>query len=195
MGVIVYGLTGGIGMGKTMASSILARLGCNVVDTDDIARTLTQPGQPALTEIRDVFGDDCFDADDRLRRDILAERVFREPASRHRLEAILHPRIRAIWRDQVARWRHEGSSIAVVVIPLLFETNSAEELDRTVCVACSRRVQQQRLIERGWTVEEMERRMKAQMDVRRKLELADYVVWNDSGIDVLEGQLKRVIRH
>ena len=189
----VYGLTGGIGMGKTAAGSILASLGCRVVDTDDIARELTEPGQPALDEIRRAFGDECFGPDQRLRRDVLAGRVFANEPDRRRLEGILHPRIRGRWLAQVECWRSQPVSHVVVIIPLLFETDAAGDVDATLCVACPEALQQRRLAERGWTAGQIHQRIQAQLPVRRKMELADYVVWNCAGLDVLEFQLARVI--
>jgi dephospho-CoA kinase len=189
----MFGLTGGIGMGKTTAGLILARLGCRILDTDSIARELTEPGQPALSEIREAFGDEVFSPDGQLRRDLLARRVFADPADLSRLEAILHPRIRHVWVGQMNEWRSQSVSCAAVIIPLLFETDAAREVDSTICIACSEEMQQRRLAERGWTTRQIAERVQAQMTVRRKMELADYVVWNCAGLDLLEVQLARIL--
>ncbi|PYJ06035.1 MAG: dephospho-CoA kinase, partial [Verrucomicrobia bacterium] len=98
--------------------------GVPVADTDLLARQVVEPGQPALAEVQQAFGQEIVGPDGRLRRDELARRVFTDPAARKRLEDILHPRIRALWRAQVEAWHAEGRSLAVVVIPLLFETNA-----------------------------------------------------------------------
>jgi dephospho-CoA kinase len=188
-----FGLTGGIGMGKSTAGGILRGLGCGVVDTDVIARELTAPGQPALNEIREEFGQGCFSSDGELRRDVLAARIFADEPARRKLEAILHPRIREAWRRQLVTWEAGKRAVAVVVIPLLFETEPAAELEHTICVGCSEAVQRRRLSDRGWTTAELERRVEAQLPIRRKMELAEYVVWNDAGLDVLEEQLKRIV--
>jgi dephospho-CoA kinase len=188
-----FGLTGGVGMGKTTAGLILARLGCRILDTDSIARELTKPGEPTLAEIREAFGVDVFSLDGQLRRDLLARRVFANPAELSRLEAILHPRIRRIWVGQVDEWRSQSVCCAVVIIPLLFETDAARDVDSTICIACSEEKQQRRLSERGWTASQIAERIQAQMAVRRKMELADYVVWNCAGLDLLEVQLARIL--
>ena len=94
---------------------------------------------------------------------------------------------------QVESWRSQAVPTAVVIIPLLFETDAAQDLDVTVCVACSEALQQRRLAERGWTTDQIQQRIQAQMPVRRKIELADYVVWNCAGLDVLEAQLARIL--
>jgi dephospho-CoA kinase len=187
-----FGLTGGIGMGKSTAADLLRAAGLPVVDTDTIARELVEPGQPMLVDIRKHFGNEIVGRDGRLCRAELARRVFQDPGARLALESILHPRIRQIWEERLAGWRAEGRPAVVVVIPLLFETNAAPAFDVTVAVACSESVQLQRLQARGWTREELQRRMAAQLPVRRKMELADHVVWNNAGMEVLAGQLSRI---
>jgi dephospho-CoA kinase len=189
----VYGLTGGIGMGKSAASKSLAGRGIPVVDTDVIARQIVEPGQPALVEIGQSFGRELIGADGRLRRDELARRVFDNARARQRLEEILHPRIRAIWQEQVAAWRAENRLCAVVIIPLLFETNAASCFDRIICVACSAATQRRRLEKRGWDKKQIEQRIAAQWPVEKKMELANYVVWSESTIEVDAAQLERII--
>ncbi len=179
-------------MGKSTAADLLRAAGAPVADTDAIAHELVEPGQPSLVDIRKRFGEVMVGDDGRLRREELARRVFQDPEARLELESILHPRIRQVWEARVAAWREEGEPAAVVVIPLLFETNAASAFDVTVVVACSESVQLQRLQTRGWTHEEIRFRMSAQWPVRRKMELADYVVWNDAGMDVLAEQLARI---
>lgn len=189
----VYGLTGGIGMGKTAATEWLGKRGVPVVDTDRLAYQLVEPGQPALAEIKAAFGDEVIEASGKLNRARLAERVFGQAEERRRLEAILHPRIRQVWRDQIQQWRREGQARAVVVIPLLFETEAEKEVDATVCVACSKATQRKRLAMRGWTEDQIERRLQAQWPITRKMDQADFVVWNEAGLEVLAAQLDRII--
>lgn len=189
----VYGLTGGIGMGKTAATEWLGKRGVPVVDTDLLAYQLVEPGQAALAEIKAAFGTEVIEASGRLNRARLAERVFGQAEERRRLEAILHPRIRQVWGDQIQQWRREGQARAVVVIPLLFETQAEKEVDTTVCVACSKATQRKRLVARGWTEDQIERRLQAQWPVTRKMDQADFVVWNEASLEVLAAQLDRVI--
>src|SRR6266550_5601705 len=145
----IFGLTGGIGMGKSTAAESLCQRGLPVVDTDQIARQVVEPDQPGLGEIERAFGKEMIGPDGRLRREELARRIFAEADARRRLEAILHPRIRAIWQSQVQEWR-AGQRSGVVVIPLLFETNASAHFDAIICVACSASTQRRRLEERGW---------------------------------------------
>ena len=187
-----YGLTGGIGMGKSTAAEFLRRRGLPVVDTDAIAREVVEPGQPAMAEIQAAFGCDVFSPTGELLRDRLAERVFSNSTERKKLEAIVHPRIRARWLAQVEAWRAEGRSAAVVVIPLLFETNAAACFDKIVCVACSVRTQRKRLCSRGWTDAQIGQRLAAQLPIEKKLELSDYVVWTEPSLEVHAAQLNRL---
>jgi len=190
----LLGLTGGIGMGKSAAARLLSELGVAVIDTDVIARQITEPGQPALAEVQARFGAEMVDSEGRLRRDVLAKRVFAEPLARKELEAILHPRIREVWKAQVDAWRGENQPVGVVVIPLLFETNAADAFDATVCVACSTATQWERLRPRGWTAEETEQRIAAQLPVEQKMELSRFVVWTEGTLDVHARQLARIMR-
>ena len=189
----VLGLTGGVGMGKSASAQLLRARDVPVVDTDDLARQVVEPGQPALAEVQKAFGPDITGPDGQLRREELARRVFADPAARKRLEDILHPRIRAFWRAQVEAWRAESRPLAVVVIPLLFETSAETEVDVTICVACTAATQHQRLLARGWPPNEIEQRIRAQWPIEVKLARANYVVWTEAGLDVHGDQLDRIL--
>jgi len=191
--VKTFGLTGGIGMGKSTAAELLRRRGLPVVDSDVIAREIVEPGQPALAEVQRRFGAEIVGKDGRLRRDELARRVFGDPVARRDLEALLHPRIREIWQAQLKSWRDEGTPVAVAVIPLLFETNAQSCFDATICVACSSSTQRRRLRERGWSDMQIDQRNAAQLPVEQKMLLADYAIWTEGPLDVHEAQLGRII--
>lgn len=181
-------------MGKSTAASLLAELNVSVIDTDDIAREVVEPGQPALADVVACFGTEMIGDDGRLRRDELARRVFQNEEARRQLEAILHPRIRQVWLAQVKLWRRENRRMGAVVIPLLFETDAAPEFDETICIACSAATQLQRLRLRGWTEAQSESRIRAQWSVEKKIRCADYVVWTEGSLLVLAEQLKRVLQ-
>ena len=187
------GLTGGIGMGKSTAAEWLHQRGVPVVDSDQLAREVVEPGQPALAEIQQTFGEDMVGPDGRLRRDLLADIVFADLASRRKLEEITHPRIGDLWRARVETWRAEGHALAAVVIPLLFEIEAQTECDATICVACSTWTQHQRLLPRGWSLEQIRQRVQAQWPADKKMELADYVVWNEGGLEILRAQMARIL--
>jgi len=188
----VCGLTGGVGMGKSTAAGFLRTRGAQMVDTDELARQLVQPGQPALAEIQAEFGKKVIAPDGRLRRDELAEIIFADAAARKKLETILHPRIRERWLAQVEIWRQENRARAAVVIPLLFETRAESHFDKIICVACSAAAQRERLLARGWTPEQIQQRLAAQWPVEQKISRADFVVWTDGALDVPAQQLERI---
>jgi dephospho-CoA kinase len=189
----VCGLTGGVGMGKSTAAGFLRTSGAQVVDTDDLARQLVQPGQPALAEIQNQFGKNILAADGQLRRDELAKIVFTDATARKKLEEILHPKIRECWFAQIENWRNENHPLAIVVIPLLFETQAQSQFDRIICVACSAANQQKRLSERGWTPEQISQRIAAQMPVDQKIARADFVIWTDGDLDSHRQQLEQIL--
>jgi len=191
--MIVLGLTGGVGMGKSTVGDLLRQRGVPVVDTDALAREVVEPGQPAWEEIRRVFGDAVLDAQGRLRREEVARRVFASEPLRRQLEAITHPRIRARWHAQLAQWRAQGQRLAVVVIPLLFEVQAETEVDAVLCVACSAATQRERLRARGWTDQQIEERLRAQWPVERKLARARFVVWTEGGLEVTAAQVDRIL--
>ncbi len=200
--VNLIGLTGGVGMGKSACAQLFLERGAHVIDTDELARQVVEPGQPALSEVAKAFGSEVINAEGQLRRDELARRVFADVTARQRLEQILHPRIRDLWQRQVAEWRSQSgghgsnlAGIAVVVIPLLFETGAERELESTLCVACSAATQAERLLPRGWTQTEIRQRIEAQWPIEKKMAAADYVIWSEGSLEVHAAQVERVLRH
>jgi dephospho-CoA kinase len=180
-------------MGKSTAGKFIEDWGVPVIDTDLLARQIVEPGEPALAEIREAFGDRVVDPKGRLLRGVLAEIVFADETARGRLEAILHPRIRQIWMTQVEMWRAEGRRAAAVMIPLLFETGAQSQFDAVICVACSQETQQARLLERSWSRDEIQKRIRAQQPIEKKMMAADYVAWTDTSLDVHAAQLRRIL--
>jgi dephospho-CoA kinase len=181
-------------MGKSTCAQWLRAHSVPTVDTDDLARQVVEPGQPALNEIHRAFGPQVLDSEGQLRREFLADQVFSNPQARQQLESILHPRIRTLWRAQVETWGAEGHELAVVVIPLLFETNAQGEFDATVCAACSTTSQRKRLVARGWTAQQIQQRIAAQLSIGQKMAGADFVVWTEGLVDVTGEQWERILQ-
>jgi dephospho-CoA kinase len=188
------GLTGGVGMGKSTAAGFFSQFGARVVDTDELARELVQPGQPALAEIRLEFGDNSMAADGQLKRNELARLVFADSAARQKLEAILHPRIRARWQAQVEHWRRENLPLALVVIPLLFETAAENHFDKIICVACSPVGQRERLLARGWPADQIAGRLAAQLPTESKLARSHFVIWTEGALAGHRRQADEIFR-
>jgi dephospho-CoA kinase len=191
--VKTYGITGGIGMGKSTVATLLTRRGIPVVDTDDLARQVVQLGQPAVEEVKREFGPAIFNASGELNREALAGVVFGDAVARKKLEAILHPRIQQLWQIQLAIWRNEGCKQACVIIPLLFETRAESEFDLVVCIASSAVTQRQRLSSRGWTAGQIEQRIAAQMPTAEKMARAHRVIWSEGHLDVLMRQCDLIL--
>jgi dephospho-CoA kinase len=189
----LLGLTGGVGMGKSTAAGFLLQLGVRVVDTDEIARDVVRPGQPALSEIQSRFGPSILAPDGSLDRSRLADLVFNDADARKQLEAILHPRIRQSWQSLVEQWRSENCRAAAVVIPLLFETQAESLFDKIICVACSPESQRDRLRARGWTDGQIGRRIAAQLPVEQKVARAHYVLWTEGVLESSALQAARIM--
>jgi dephospho-CoA kinase len=189
----VCGLTGGVGMGKSTAARLFREHGAQVVDTDELARQLVQPGRPALADIQAAFGKKVIGPAGELKRAELAQIIFADANARRELEAILHPRIREQWLAQIETWRGEDRPLAVVVIPLLFETRAESHFDKIICVACSAAAQRERLLARGWTPEQIQQRIAAQMPVEQKIARADFVVWTGGALDAHARQIERIL--
>ncbi|MDQ5908870.1 MAG: dephospho-CoA kinase [Pseudomonadota bacterium] len=185
--VLTVGLTGGIGSGKTVVSDRFASYGVPVIDTDVLARELVEPGQPALAEIVAEFGPDCLDDGGRLNRAVLRERVFIDDAGRRRLEAILHPRIRALARVRIAAL---NAPYSLLVIPLLAETGMTDLVDRVLVVDVAEAEQVRRVMARDGIDEAQARRiLAAQANRSRRLALADDVLENFGDLAELDQRI------
>ena len=189
------GLTGGVGMGKSTAAGFFSKLGARIVDTDELAHELVQPGQPALAEIQQEFGPGLIAADGLLKRDELARHVFADATARKKLEAILHPRIRERWQAQVEAWRRENCPVAMVIIPLLFETGAEASFDEIICVACSPAGQQERLSARGWPVEQIQGRIAAQFPIEQKIARSRHVIWTEGLLASHRRQVNEILKN
>jgi dephospho-CoA kinase len=183
------GLTGGIGCGKSKATEIFGQLGAGVVDTDVISRELTAAGGVAMKALVAEFGRDYVLPDGSLDRSRMRALVFAEGAAKRKLEAILHPLIRAASRERIA-----GASepYVILVVPLLLETGAYRELlDRILVVDCDEDQQVRRTVARsGLAEEEVRAIMAAQLPRSERLKHADDVLHNDGDIKSLRTQIE-----
>ncbi|MCD4499062.1 dephospho-CoA kinase [Chromobacterium vaccinii] len=188
MAIPVVGLTGGIGSGKSAAADRFAELGVPVVDTDSIAHQLTGPGGAAMAAIERAFGPSALAGDGSLDRAAMRARVFADPGERHRLEAILHPAIHA---ESLSRLEAAVGDYAVLVVPLLFESNRyLPLLARTLAVDCREEVQVERVMRRnGLSAEAVRAIMAAQLPREQRLSRADDVIDNSGGLAELRLQV------
>jgi dephospho-CoA kinase len=173
------GLTGGIGSGKSTVAALLADLGATVIDADALSRASTAAGGAAIAPIREAFGADAIDAHGALNRDRMRALVFAQPDARARLEAIVHPLVRAEIDRRCAAMQ---GGCAVLDLPLLAESAAWQQrLDTVWVVDCAPPTQVRRVMQRnGWTQAQVEAVMAAQASRAQRLAIADTVIDNDS---------------
>jgi len=189
---LLVGLTGGIGSGKTTVADLFGALGVPLIDTDLVAHRLTGPGGAAMPAIRDAFGAPVIAADGRLDRAAMRELAFADPAARSRLEAILHPMIRAETVRGIAQ--AAAAPYAIVVVPLLVESGSWHQwLDRVLVVDCPVQTQIERVMRRSALARaQVEAIVAAQASRERRLAAADDVVDNGGDAAGLEPQVREL---
>lgn len=185
----MLGITGGIATGKsTLTRALARRLSSEIFDADRTAHELLSTDLTVRAEIEESFGPGIYDSEGRPDRRLLRALVFADDRLRCRLEAILHPAIRARWLA-LARRRREIGGWLVVDIPLLYETAAEASFDRVVVAACSPGTQRRRLsAERGLDSAMALKIITAQLDLSLKIRRADHVVWTDSTLSRLEDQ-------
>lgn len=176
----VIGLTGGIASGKTTVSSILKDLGAVVIDADEVARRVVEPGQAAWQDILATFGPGVLNDDRTLNRPALAARVFGNPELLQKLNRITHPRVREYIEQKLAYLREQRPDAVVVLdVPLLYESGMDKMADEVWVVWVDEEVELARLMERdGLAREDALKRLRAQMPLREKVRRADRVIDN-----------------
>ena len=185
------GLTGGVASGKSTVSGILQDLGAVVIDADLLAREVVAPGTEGLAEIVEAFGPEVLAGDGSLDRPALGAVVFADPEARRRLEAIIHPRVRA--RGAALEAAAPPDAVVVHDIPLLAETGQADSFDAVVVVDVPVETQLDRMVElRGMSTEEAEARVAAQAAREDRLAVATYVIDNTGTLEDLRERVAEV---
>lgn len=179
------GLTGSIAVGKSFVSSVLAELGCHVLDADQTAREAVAPRSAGLQAIVAEFGSEVLRDDGALDRTKLGAIVFADETKRARLNALLHPLIISAQDDWLReRALEDPRGIGIVDAALMIETGSYKRFDKLIVVHCRTELQLERLVKRdGLTVAEAERRIAAQMPQEEKKRFADYLIDTSNGFD------------
>lgn len=189
----IIGLTGGIGSGKSTVAQLLVQEGWVLVDADRIARDIVEPGQPALAELADAFGEDILQADGSLDRGLLASRAFTSREKTDLLNSITHPRIQEETQARFEAARQGGADFVVYDMPLLVDKGLHNDMDATIVVDVDVEERVRRLVEyRGLEESDARRRIAAQIpdDVRRAA--ADFVIDNNGPRDKLDAQVAEV---
>ena len=186
------GLTGGVASGKSAVAALLRELGAVVIDSDQLAREVVEPGTPGLAAVVEEFGETVLTGDGHLDRAALGSMVFGDEASRRRLEGILHPLIRA----RAAEAEAEAGPGALVVhdIPLLVETGQADRFDAVLVVDVPVETQVERMVrDRGWSAEDARSRVAAQADREERRAVATHVIDNTGTHDDLRERVTEVV--
>ena len=190
----VYGLTGGIGSGKSSVAEFLEDFGVPVVSADELSRVVVAAGSEGLGEVIRAFGRDVLDERGELDRRKMASIVFREPARRQQLEAILHPRIRERFEQVLDALEKAGHPVAVYEVPLLFEKNLQSDMKATILVTATEQTRIARVMERDQVTEtEVRDRIATQMPEALKRKRADYIIENDGSLDAVRREVRFVL--
>ena len=190
----LVGLTGGIASGKSAVAKILARLGAAIVDADVLSREVVAPGHDGWNEIVATFGREVLQPDQNLDRQKLRTLIFNNPDARKQLEAIIHPRVRALAEQRIREHGDAGYAVVVYEVPLLFEGNLQQWLRPVILVACNVDTQRRRLQQRdGLDGAAAQKHIDAQMSLEDKRKLADYIIENDGSLADLESQVRAVL--
>lgn len=181
------GLTGGIGSGKSTVAELFSKLDVEVIDADKISHQLTCKGEPALSEIANVFGNDILDSTGELKRDVLRTKIFNDKESKHKLENILHPKVFEKI-DKILRSMDTG--YCILSIPLLIETCSEHLVDTLLVVDCTEELQIKRIINRtGMTPDIAKNIIANQISRDVRLSKANEIIYNNSDFKYLENQV------
>ena len=192
-GLKVLGLTGGIGSGKSTVAKLIADLGVPVLDADQLAREVVQPGRPALAEVAAAWPE-AISPDGKVARKRLADIVFNDPVQRLRLEAIMHPRIQALADERFDDLARKGHALAIYEASLLVESGRYKDFDGLVVVTASPETQLERVLARGDLTEaEAQARIDAQLPLLAKVRVATHLVDNDGELDATKTQVERLL--
>lgn len=186
----IFGITGGLGTGKSTFSRMLAhRLGAGCFSADHAVHELLDHDAQIRKELVRIFGPETYDPTGQCRRGFLRAAAFRSAETRAALEAVIHPRVRERWVSEVQAGRASGVFL-VVEIPLLFETRAESHFDRVFCVATSPGVQKERIRKNGRIPPgQAEKMIASQWSLDHKCNLSHHVVWNDGSLDALSLQI------
>ena len=189
----VVGLTGGIACGKTTVAGMFRDLGIPVIDADELARKLVEPGTPGLQQIVDEFGKGVLDDTGQLDRKTVGDLVFGDEEAREALNAIMHPLIAAEGAKCVAALQDDPAPYLLYEAALLVETRSYDAFSALVVVSAEESLQRLRLIARdGYTASEANARIGSQLPLARKIAVADYVVTNNGDLDATRRQVAEI---
>lgn len=190
--MLLVGLTGGIGSGKTTVARMLEERGAVVFDADVLARDAIEPGTPGHDRVVERFGPNVLAPGGDIDREALASVVFADPAARRDLEAIIHPEVRRLFAESTEEFR-DTDAVVVFSAPLLVETGMHTAFEVLIVVSAPVETQVDRLLrDRGMSEPAIRGRIGAQLPLEEKAEVADILIDNEGTLEELEGQVERV---
>ena len=189
--MLVIGLTGGIGSGKTTVSGFLEELGAEVIDADKVGHVTYLPDMPAWRDLIDTWGEDLLHPNREIDRKKLGAIVFSDPANLEKLNSIVHPRMRDIMNDRIEAFRGEGKQVVVVDAAILIEAKWTSLVDEVWVTAAPEDVVVQRVMARnGWEEEQVRSRMASQMPAEERQSYADVVIDTDATLDEVRERVR-----
>jgi dephospho-CoA kinase len=191
--MIIVGLTGGVGTGKSTVTNFLRELGAYIIDWDELARKVTRPHSQAWREIVEHFGKSVLNEDLAINRQKLADIVFSDKRKLAKLNRIVHPRVLEEDERITGEIRsHDRDALIIKDIPLFFEVARHISVDKIVVVSASDQTQLRRLVEKGITPEDARKRIKSQLPLDKKIKSADFVINNDGPPEETKRQVKEI---
>ncbi len=188
---IVLGVTGGIGSGKSTVSHILQEMGAVVIDADKISRDVVMPGEKALEELTEVFGEDILDAWGQLQRKKLAHMVFNDNEKLQKLNGILHKYVAQRINDNVKEQQLKKTQIIVIDAPIPIKTGFLDLCHRVWTITADRELRIRRIMERnGMSYDEAVSRINSQLDEQEYIKIADTVIYNNDDYSLLKEDVK-----
>jgi len=188
-------ITGSLGSGKTSVLHLLCKslTDSTAYSADEANRSLLENDQEVRELIKQKLGDSCFDSQGSPDRQHLSHLITTDPNSKTTLEEILHPRLEKTWKPLAESFKGSSNSFFIAEIPLLYEKGLETFFDKTILIGCSDRIRKERLLtNRQLSPEEASRWLKHQLPQEEKASKADYLLWNDSSLETLELQIKRL---
>ncbi|AOS83804.1 dephospho-CoA kinase [Chlorobaculum limnaeum] len=195
---LLVGVTGGIGSGKSTVCAMLAGMGCELFEADQIAKELQLEDPQVIRGIEELFGREVYSRDGsgklQIDRKAIASVVFADPEKLIALNRLIHPKVREAFVREVKRCAREGKRILCKEAAILFEAGADRDLDRIIVVAANDGLRLNRAVKRGLDREEARKRMQAQWPQERLIERAHYVIFNDGTLEELRLQVEQVYR-
>jgi len=190
------GLTGSIAVGKSYVASVFEELGCHVLDADQTAREVVEPGTAGLQKVADTFGREFLTPEGTLDRQRMAELIFSDPEQRQRLNSILHPFIIARQDEILRQWESDDANgIGIVDAALMIESGGYKRFDKLIVVHCRPEVQLERLMLRtGLPQDEARKRVQSQMSQEEKQRHADYLIDTSDGFEITRNRTKEIYK-